>query len=175
MIRTPIMFKKYQQIFMLIALPLLMSAVVASLVYIPALFQKPKYDFIYSMCDGGSNGYCYGNGYYYDEQKRGVGKYQQNDYSYGSYTPGEYQLYYYSVTTHSSRKISEQEANQFQLQHAVTSPDGFQLKQDINYNTFGSSYNSDNKFALHKGAAKHKTDIIHRGYPDPEVLGWVEK
>lgn len=163
---------KHQQIFLILALPLTMTALLGAFVFLPTMFQKPKYDFIYSTCNSTAGSYCYENSYYVDDQKRIVQKTQDVDYGYpgGSVAP---QLFRYSVATHTSQPLSIEAANALTLDHADAAPDGFRLKQDINNSNIFGPYSSTRRYALTKGAAKHTTDIQSNSYPDPEVLGWV--
>ena len=176
--RIPIMLKKYQQPLLIVGFPLVMSAVVANLVYLPALFQKPTYDFIYSICDGGPNGYCYGYGksFSFDTQN---GHIIQNSpdtpYNNGYEVPGVFKLYYYSVASKSSHEVTLAEANTFRMQNGASAPDGYRLERDTDQNIFFADYNTPHNYALYKGASKQKTDISGSAYPEPEILGWVLK
>lgn len=171
--RLRTLLSKYRQALTLLGLPLGMTVLVAALVYGPALFQKPQYDFIYSKCSSGSSGYCYGDSYYFDFRTQKISQYtMKSTYAEGE-NPGEFQLYYYSIANSKSQPITQNEANTFTLKDGTTAPDGYQLKQDADKSSLFGPYDQEYPYALYKGASKHHTDIKHAGYPEPTVIGWV--
>lgn len=166
--------KKNKQLIAVISLPLVMMLVVALIVYVPSLFIKPTYDFIYYTCDG----YCYSQNI---DVKSGkvVETFKQNNYGY-AVRPNDPSpvIYLYSVEDGESREITLEEAQKYELDDSYKSPDGFEITNGGGYSggfILGGYYgDGDSVKKLQKGTASFDTDIDRYDYYF-NFLGWVEK
>jgi hypothetical protein len=153
-----------------ISVPLLVIIVVAAILQGPSLFAKPKYDFIYSLCQSYDCGSAYTIG------SAGAVILQQNDTLYGgSATPT---LYYYSEANNSTRRISTDQANSYRLDTSNVSPDGYTLWQ--NNDSSGGLFwdnSGDGSWYLKHGAKKKQLNLVtNSAYgSDVQFLGWVQQ
>jgi hypothetical protein len=101
-----------------IAIPLLMIVFVALSIYLPTLFVKPKFDFLYAV------GGFYGTQY---SVKNGQLIETYSEYP-KYYTPQtETKLFFYDIKKNESQEISFEQAKKFQLDSNIESPDGFEV------------------------------------------------
>lgn len=105
------------------SIPVLMILFVIGSIYIPRLFIKPQFNFLYSQ--GGSN--------YYGQQQYSVqnGKLIKNENKQPSGVnyniPKKPQLYIYNITKNSSQAVSFTQAQDLNLDSNITSSDGFKI------------------------------------------------
>lgn len=164
--------KKEMLLFLLI--PTAVIALVAAFLWIPSLFAKPKYDFIYSYCPDYSCSYSYtasSSGRVAKDEPLNA----SNNYS--SVSP---ELYYHDIAKNSSRLLDETAARQYKLDNSNVSPDGYRLEQgstDAGGFLF-SVGSSDNNWYLVNGIKK-KTMHLNTGNSwdghNIKFLGWVEQ
>ena len=97
---------------------------------------------------------------------------------YASSTPA--QIYYYSVATNASRKITLTEASNYNLDPSNVSPDGYTLQQantsDSGFLFWGSS--GDSNWYLKNGLKKKQVNLLNNYLYTGNVVdlvGWVQK
>ena len=168
----PMSPRKEMLLFLLI--PASVILLVAMVLWLPALFAKPKYDFIYSYC---SDYRC--SSEYRLESGAIIQDGNGADYGYGYNTRPD--LYYYDVDQNTAKKIDLAEARSYKLSAAVASPDGYRLEQ---LNTGGGGFlfwggAGDDNWYLKDGFKKKKVILspdAKQYYGDNiKLLGWVEE
>src|SRR5581483_12138441 len=103
------------------SIPILMILFVAASIYLPGIFQQPRYNFLYS-----TDGDYYDNQTYSVSNGRLVINPQPSSYPNSRPYPSP-QLYVYNVSPNESRPISLQEAENLNINPNVESPDGYKL------------------------------------------------
>jgi len=165
--------KKNIPLIVALSIPVLMVAVITVSIYVPTLFIKPQFDFIYST---GEN-YCYINRYSVVNQKVAQNQGKKNnetDYCRNSPDP---RLFYFDVESFTSNEIQLSEAQKYSLDNRLKSPDGFEVAHgNHSFDLFffgGSSYND--KY-LKKGAFSRKIATMKPYYYyNFKFLGWVKE
>ncbi len=106
-----------------ISIPILMILFVAGSIYLPGIFIKPKYDFLYLSGDdyyyGGQNMYSVQN----DRLVKNIWEIGKNDARYSQ----EPKLFIHDIAKNESREISFEEAQKLNLDSNIKSPDGFEV------------------------------------------------
>jgi len=114
--------KQNWPLFLAFTAPVLLILLVIGSIYIPNLFKKPQYNFIYSQ-----------GSYYRNYAVNSAGQIyrlagQPNPPIPPPQVSQDYpQLYYYDVTKASSTPISFEQAQSYQLNASMTSPDGYNV------------------------------------------------
>lgn len=168
-------------LFVGILVPLLMILFVAASVYLPALFVKPAYDFIYaSQSDYRYAPYLYGTSYDVESGKvvRRVQEPPANFPDPDFYkTQPEPKLYYYDIVANKSREINLEEAQNYILDTSAVSPDGFELAPASSGGGFPFSFDSNEygKVYMKSKSVSKKLNIQQQYYNDFSFLGWVKK
>jgi len=164
-----------------ILVPLLMIVFVAASVYLPALFVKPTYDFIYtSQNDYRYAPYAYGTSY--DVENGKIVKHTTpppsdvRDLEYYK-NPPEPKLYYYDTVANTTKEISFEEAQKYMVDTSVISPDGFELAPASSGGGFPFSFDNNEygKVYIKSKSVSKKLNIQQRFYNDFSFLGWVKK
>jgi hypothetical protein len=106
-----------------ISIPILMILFVAGSIYIPGLFVKPQYNFLYVSGDN------YYSGPQYSIQHNKLIKSEVKEPDYTTYGPprGEIRLLIHDVVKNESREITPEEAQNLFIDSNNTSPDGFEV------------------------------------------------
>lgn len=186
--------KKNLIVLIAFALPVILIIVVALSVYLPSLFVRTDYNFVYAICTDSS--YYYGNECSNFLQKKYTvvnGKIITNDVDlsvdvYGNKRPGagtfNSRVFLHNTKTNESRELGSSEETQIILNsNLYTSPDGVTISRDSSGGDYfmfpfgGSSYTSG--WYLTKGGSKKKMNLINDNdryyYQDSlVVLGWVK-
>lgn len=163
-----------KEFLLFLSIPVAIILIVASIVLVPSLFAKPKFNFVYSYCPD----YFCGQGYAIDKSgtvtmKEGLSTLNL------SYYNKQPDLYLHDMSTGASKKISLADANNLRLNSSNVSPDGYVLKQ--NSSSSGSFLfaieSSDDSWYLENGLKKKKVNLTgtsnsYRG--NINFLGWVE-
>jgi hypothetical protein len=146
---------------------------VAASIYLPALFIKPQYDFVYTVDSYySSNRYVVTNNRLTSEANR--------DY-YNSSQQGPSKLYLYDVKLDKSQEISYDTALSLSLNSNTESLDGFSIVDGEGGGGFlpfyYSSGNNDNFYIKKDSVSKKLNDIRLNGnsYYNFRFLGWVNK
>jgi len=110
-----------------ISIPILMILFVASRIYLPGLFIKPHFNFLY--VSGDDSYYYYNNGYQYSVQNDKLVKNEIKQLENQNYNPPrvESKLYIYDVAKNEAKEISFAEAQNLNLDSSVKSPDDFEV------------------------------------------------
>jgi len=164
--------KKNVPLIVALSIPVLMIVLITLSIYVPALFVKPQFDFIY----GTGHNYC--RDYRYAVQNERIIQLEIKDKNEKNSCPNNWtpRLFYYDVQNKTSQEITFKEAKKYRLDSRYKSPDGFEIVSgDRSFDIFfigGSSYGD--KF-LKKGAYARRLDVKSRYYYDFIFLGWVKE
>lgn len=168
-VKTPSKSNHFKDLLLLLAVPVGIALFAAIAVYGPSLFAHPKYDFIYSVCGSYS---CK-----YDFKVDGSGHVVEHSSNRDSYNDVA-ALVYYDATNNSTRNLTSEEAQQYQLDTSSRSPDGYSLTREESSGGF-LFWTSDNAgWYLKDGVKKKHVELSMSGpYYSREVtfLGWVRK
>ncbi|HEY5600980.1 MAG TPA: hypothetical protein VIK81_02715 [Patescibacteria group bacterium] len=151
-----------------IVLPLLLILYVAVTAYLPSLFVKPKYNFVYASDS------------YYDFDISVIDgrvniQPRYTDYANRTYAPKQPTLFLYDVTSDKSKQLSLPQAQGHILDSSNKSPDGFTVgRQDSDSYSyfpffFGGSYNRGT-YLMGKGLNRKITD---QNYYNFKFIGWI--
>lgn len=163
-----------------VAIPLLMIVAVACAIYLPGLFVKPTYDFVYTL---GSD--IYYSPYYEVENGKIVkrpAQYQGNTEQVFKppLQPSDPKLYYYDMDKDETHELTLEEAQKYELDTNIKSPEGFEITTGSNggffpFSDYERNYNA--RFLKGKGFSK-KLEISNTSpyyYYNFRFLGWVSK
>lgn len=153
------------------ALPLLMIAVVAAILYIPGKLHKPTYNFLYTSGDN-----------YYSNESYVVRNGKLMKISGTNYVDPERaavaQLYIHDVTTNKSKPISYEEAQLISLDSNEESPDGYTVRDGNEgrsyFPFFGGPYTNDVFLTGHNSSRKLAVRKINN-YDSVSFIGWIIK
>ena len=161
-------------------LPVLVILVVSISIFLPTFVLKPQYDFIYTLYDSyPSYGKNYQNSYRVEDGKIALAPVIfREDIVANEVSPA---LFLYDVERDSTRQITFEEAQEYNLDPGSTSPDGFIVVHDRGHNgifeLFGSR-KDDRDYSIAKGDKKKKlkgltTDVY---YPSSKFrfIGWIQ-
>jgi hypothetical protein len=164
--------KKHLPLIIAIAIPLFMILFVAGSIYLPGLFVKPKYNFVYLS---GTN---YGEPYFVSANGQ-----LQKDNTTSTYYPNGYpldhaQIYFYDVANNQAKPISFDDAQKLSLDHSTESPDGFEITSGGgDGGMFPFFYESGDYSAEylkgHNFSKKLNLQIQGSYYNDFTFLGWI--
>ncbi|MFI5157629.1 MAG: hypothetical protein ACHQF4_02120 [Sphingobacteriales bacterium] len=153
-----------------LAIPVIMIIAVALAVYLPRIWAKPGYDFIYST-----------NSYYPEQFLVVNGKLtEQNIPASSAQMPAPYpatlpqaQIYYHDTAANLDSSITIAEAQKFNLLENSISPDGYRIEhgQGGGLWFFGGSNYSD-VYLLGHGLSQR---LNFDGRSDFNFIGWVKK
>ncbi len=137
-------------------------ATIAS-IYLPGLFIKPQYDFLYFK-PGVMN-----SAYRVEKAKNGVDVIKKVHTS--SNNKADLTLYVYDVSARTSREISFEDAELFSLDGSSTSPDGFTI---IAAGKDGRDYSIR---YLQNGSVRKKIDVQLSGpsFFNFQFIGWINQ
>ena len=154
--------------------PILLFLGLWEMISLPGMLANPKYDFIYAVCRS------------YESCRR----YKQSITNEDSVVYPQYiirdsedsdvlpELYLYSQSTNSAKKIGPGEYANYKLNKATSSPDGYRLQYTESYGVLFSGSTAD-RWALVKGIASKPVDLegvshsYYRG--EVELVGWIEQ
>lgn len=161
-----------------ISIPILMILFVASSIYLPGLFIKPHFNFIYVSGDD----YCYGQQQYSIQNSKLVkNEIKQSENQNCNPPRSESKLYLYDVAKNEAKEISFVEAQNLNIDSNVKSPDGFEIVygsrgdgffpflfwSERDYNTrYLSGHNVSKKLNLQLNGSSY--------YNNFRFLGWIK-
>lgn len=158
---------------LLFAIPVGIALFAAAAIYIPRLLADPKYNFIYSVCDD----YRCEDDYSVDATGHIVK--EPNDPLNSAYDNGNLAtIRYYDTESDSTRSLTLEEAQTYQLDTSSKSPDNYRLAKESTSSGFLFWGDSDEGWYLKDGAKKKKIELSNSGSyysRDIKFLGWVEK
>lgn len=155
-----------------ISLPFAMVIILGIITYLPGLFIKPQYDFLYSM----SNHFIYGiDVYSIQNEKLSLMIQDSNDGTYGSQ---DMKFYIYHTADNSSSEISYEKAQELRLDSKI-SADGYEV---INGKTregifpFSYSIKDYDSYYIRNSNASRKLNInTSSDYNNFNFIGWIKK
>ena len=174
------MIKKNITLVIGISIPILMILFVAGSIYLPGLFIKPHFNFLYVS---GDDSYYYNNGQQYSIQNDKLIKNEIKQPENSNYTPPrvESKLYLYDVTKNESKEISFSEAQNLNLDSNLKSPDDFEVvygSRDSGFFPFfwggGTDYNA--RYLKGHNVSK-KLNLQLNGssyYNNFRFIGWIK-
>jgi hypothetical protein len=175
-----------------LAIPLLMIVFVAVSIYVPSLFAKPEYSFVYAVKD---NYDMYGDNYSVENGtivKKNVPYPTSTDPYYDRYPAPKVPetksyLFMFDINTKTAKELSFEDAKKLSLIETKNSPDGYELEQGSTDNgvfeIFGG-YSASPDWFLRKGAMNKRitlqfppsTDTRYYYYNSNfQFLGWIKK
>ena len=167
--------KKNIPLYAALAVPVLMILIVAGMIYLPQLNQKPKYGFVY-MSDNNSN-------YYYGYQVQGdrlsyVASPNDNLTNQSNIPP---HFYLYDTARGEATELTLAQAQAYKLNPVQTSPDGYVVEQGNGSGggfIFGSSSSDYSSWFLkgHNFSRKLNLKLVYSpygSYYNFRFLGWV--
>lgn len=168
-------FKKNASLVIGISIPILMIIFVVTSIYLPGLFVKPQYDFLYVS---GDDRYSY-DSYRYSVEDGALVENQVSEKTiYNSYRKAK--LYIYDAAKNESREISFEAARQLNLDPVKKSPDGFAVVYGSR--SSGSLFYSSRDYDTHylvSGNASKKINLqlpASSGYYENfRFIGWIIK
>lgn len=155
-------------------IPALMIVFVAASIYLPGIFIKPKYDFLYYNEGGYYNTrYEISNGQLIKIEPTA----EQKKYNYNNQTTPK--LFVYDVFKNESKEVSFEYAKTLNLNSGLTSPDGFSIDYGSRGDGFfpfffysGSDYNT--RYLKGHNVSK-KINLQNDGnYYNFRLLGWIK-
>ena len=171
-----------------ISLPIIFILVISIVIFGPAFFVKPQYDFIYTT---ESDRYSYNQQEYkntYDIKDGHIvlepveyQKIKENDTYYDQIKQKHAPvLYVYNMKTNSSHEISFADAQKLSLDPGPSSPDGYTVSYQYNHDgifeLFGSSGQSNGYF-ISKDNGKKKLNALvadeYWGQGSFKLIGWI--
>lgn len=159
-----------------ITIPVLLILFVAGSIYLPGIFIKPKYNFLYL------SGTTYGQPYFVTNgqlnQNTATSTYPQTLYP-PSNQPNTPQLFVYDVLQNQSREISFVDAQKLSLDPNIQSPDGFEVISGNGggggFPFFsGSNYDYNSRYLVgHNLSKKLNIPAVSNYYENFTFLGWI--
>lgn len=185
--------KKNYLLVLAFALPILLIVIVALSTYLPSLFVKTNYNFIYSTCSYNNNYYQYNcNNYLKSHYSVVDGKLSVKDIDPEQDSdkngipdvkdPYTDRIFLHDTLKNESREISLKEAQALTLNELITSPDGLTISSRYDRMSndlfiFGGGYSSYGYY-LTKGKSRSKINLINNNdryyYQNNfQFIGWV--
>lgn len=164
-----------KEFLLFLSIPATIILIVAAVVFVPRLFAKPMYGFVYQYCP---EYYCIQN-YTISSSGEISSRTNESTLSTDAYDNKKAELYIHDITQNASRKITLAEANRLKLSSSNVSPDGYMLMQDYNSSSgflffYGGSQNT-NDWYLVNGLKKKLVHVLQSSeYDSIKFLGWVE-
>jgi len=164
-----------------ISIPILMILFVAGSIYLPELFIKPHFNFLY--VSGDDSYYYYNSGYQYSVQNDKLVKNEIKQPENQNYNPPrvESKLYIYDVAKNEAKEISFTEAQNLNLDSSVKSPDDFEVvygSRDSGFFPFfwggGTDYNA-RYLSGHNVSKKLNLQLNGSSYYNNfRFIGWIK-
>jgi len=174
-------FKKNSTLIIGISIPILMILFVAGSIYLPGLFIKPHFNFLYAS--GDDSYYYYNNGYQYSVQNDKLIKNELKQPENPNYNPPrvEPKLYLYDVTMNEAKEISFADAQNLNLDSNTKSPDDFEVVYGSRGDGFfpffwggGTDYNA--RYLKGHNVSKKLNLQLNGGsyYNNFRFIGWIK-
>jgi hypothetical protein len=168
--------KRNLSLYLGLAIPVVMIILVVSSVYLPGLFIKPQYSFLYATSNSYANDHYIVSGEKLVDNK----SYEDKNIAANVILP-ETRLFFYDIEKNESREISFEEAEAFVLDSSNESPDGFEVENGRRGGgLFFSGYNDYSEKFLVSGLTSKKLNIdLDRNYSYKSsyyfrFLGWIK-
>ncbi|MBI2589818.1 hypothetical protein HYW32_02235 [Candidatus Berkelbacteria bacterium] len=163
-----------------ISIPILMILFVAGSIYLPGLFIKPHFNFLY--VSGDDSYYYYNSGHQYSVQNDKLVKNEIKQPENQNYNPPrvESKLYIYDVAKNEAKEISFTEAQNLNLDSSVKSSDDFEVvygSRDSGFFPFfwgGTDYNA-RYLSGHNVSKKLNLQLNGSSYYNNfRFIGWIK-
>ena len=175
------MIKKNITLLMGVSIPILMILFVAGSIYLPGLFIKPHFNFVY--VSGDEPYYYYNNGYRYFVQNNKLVRNEIKQLENQNYSPlrVESKLYYYDVAKNEAKEISFADAQNLSLDSNTKSPDDFEVVYGSRGGGFfpffwsvGTDYNA--RYLKGHNVSKKLNLQLNEGSPygNFRFIGWIK-
>lgn len=176
--------KKNISIIIAILFPIILVGIISLAVYIPQSRIHPEYDFVFisNSYDGYYNSapaspqvyttYTVENGKIIENKVDNSNLKNNMGTAYPVGMAG--QLYLYTVSTDTAKKVSYDEVKDLALDSNLESPDGFSLSRDYSRDFFIFGGTSGDYWVLRKGDVVKRISIPNQIY-NASVLGWIKK
>ena len=156
--------KHLKDILLLFSVPIGIVFIIVALIYVPRLFANPTYDFVYCT------GYTCDNTYSVDSSGK-IKNLKDTTYrdSYDTYS-----LRYYDMERDTSRPISFEDAQSYQLDASTKSPDDYTLERHSqDGGPFAFSYQEN--WSLKNGMVSKPVTLNSNqdSYASSSFIGWV--
>ncbi len=158
-----------------LALPVFMVFFIAGAIYLPALFNKPQYNFLYMT------GYDYCGTQYFVRNNKLI-KQDGDCKNYYPQPKQEYKLYLYDIKLNTNKQLSFEETQSYTLDTNSFSPDGYKVEYGTSSSGFfpffaysGSDYNTR---YLQGHGTSYKLNLRNDGAVSMsqfQFLGWIAK
>ncbi len=161
-----------KEFLLFLSIPMGVILILTAVLQGPSLFAKPKYDFIYSLCQDYN---CSG---VYTVGPDGQLIYNGADNNLSAATT-EPTVYYYRESLHAAKPIQLTQADIYKLDSSNVSPDGYTLWQnngsDNGFLFWGGS--GDGNWYLKDGAKKKQLNIStdYSNGNQVRFIGWVQQ
>ncbi len=157
-----------------IIIPIAMILFVAGSIYLPGLFVKPSYNFLYVTY----RDYYYGQYYSVQNSTLIKGDIYPNT-NYGNQSLGVIKLYIHDVKANTNKEISFEDAQKLTIDSNSISPDGFKIvygKRSRNDIFFPYSWNDKDSRYLegHRVSKKLDLQLLDNSYNTFYFLGWIK-
>lgn len=173
-------------------LPVLLVIGIAVSAYLPGMFVKTSYNFLYASCSEGRDYYSHNCGFYLEKRYTVVnGKITVNPIDPAQDSDGDKipdfqegygaRLFLHDTLKNESREVTLEEAQKLTVNGLLTSPDGINVTgatdRGANFFLFFDA-GSSSGYYLTKGKARSKLNLIHQDrdyyYQDNfRFIGWV--
>jgi hypothetical protein len=167
--------KKNIPLYIALAIPVLMILLVAALIYLPGIGQKPRVNFLY-MTGTYVYDYGYGSGGYQVSGGHLVYNMPTNPSNYVQ--SGDANFYLYNVSTGQSQEVTLAQAESYNLDPSNVSSDGYTVQQgnasggDFLFGSPSGDY-TDWFIKGHNRAFKLNLKLVGSEYSNFRFLGWT--
>lgn len=163
---------RLKDLILLFSVPAGIAVIAAIAVYGPNLFANPKYDFIYSYC---SEYDCTNHYFVNGSGQLAVQSESASDPAYRY--KGNAVLRYYDASEDSTKDITVEQAQSYNLNTSSRSPDGYILEQERSESGFLFWGGNDTGWYLKNGIRKKMVTLENDNYYSDNVrfFGWVNK
>jgi len=165
-----------------ISIPILMILFVAGSIYLPGLFIRPHFNFLY-VSNNDSYYYNHNNGYEYAVQSNRLVRSEMRQPENQNYNPPqvELKLYVYDVVENKAKEISFADAQNLNLDSNVISPDDFEIvygsRGDSSFPFFWGGRTDYNTRYLKGHNVSKKLNLQLNGsshYNNFRFIGWIK-
>jgi hypothetical protein len=179
-------FRKNASLILGVSIPILMIILIISSIYLPGLFVKPKFNFLYISGESGT--YYHNQPLYIVENEKLLKnkiitpEKQNNYYENYYYDPPKYngKFYIYDVTKNEAREISFAMAQNLKIDSNKKSPDGFEVVYGSRSDGFfpfmygpGNDYKT--RYLKGQGLSKKLNLLLEGEYSSYyNFIGWIK-
>ncbi|MEK7180580.1 MAG: hypothetical protein AAB706_03825 [Patescibacteria group bacterium] len=155
------------------SIPILMILFVAGSIYLPGIFIKPKYNFLYLV---ESSSYYY-NKYQYSVQNGALirSETQRRENPNYNLPQSKSTLYIYDVVKNESKEISFEQTQYLNFDSNAVSPDGFEIVYGSRSNSFFPFFFwSENDYDIRYLKGHNVSKKLQLNGPSFRFIGWIK-